>query len=386
MKILHYLSEIDLTHGGVVRAVLDLTAALAGAGHEVHLMTFIDRDVPKEWKRGGKLIPRCITLSRPEGSKAVRRFKKEDLLRAEGIIIGADYVHLHVPWESTNLQLAAIAQRRQRPYVLSIHGMLDDWTMAQGRTWLKRLYLWRRGRGLLNEAAAVLCTAEAERDQAMKWYANPRTLVLPLLFDLAPFRSPPALESAAELLSRVPGDGPLMLFLSRLHPKKGVERLLEAAAELWRTGLSFRLAIAGSTDHHSVGYDARLVERARALGIADRVAFLGMVTGPTKVALIASARAHVLPTHQENWGFAPLESLAAGRPVITTKGVDIWPELERSGGAIITDPAGLAAAMRRLIEDGALADDMGARGREWVMRDLDPQAVVRRYEEMYRGL
>lgn len=386
MKIVHALSEIVLSHGGVVRAVLDLCAALAGAGHEVHLVTFDDRDVPKEWKRGGRLIPKCITLDWPERAKPIRRFKKADLLRAEGVIAGAEVLHLHVPWENTNLQLAAIAQRRGVPYIVSVHGMLDDWTMAQGRTWMKRVYLALRGRKLLNAASAVLCTAEAEKTQATKWFRNPRTEVLPLLFDLAPFKGSIDPEAAEGLLARVPGDGPLMLFLSRLHPKKGIEHLLDAAAELWKGGLRFRLAIAGSTDQHSVGYDAILANHATVLGIADRVAFLGMVTGEAKLALIQSARAHVLPTNQENWGFAPLESLALGRPVITTKGVDIWPELERSGGAIITDQSAIAPAMRRLIEDERLADDMGSKGREWVMRDLDPTVVVRRYEELYRSL
>ncbi|MBL8745663.1 MAG: glycosyltransferase [Phycisphaerae bacterium] len=386
MKIVHALSEIVLSHGGVVRAVLDLCAALAGAGHEVLLLTFDDRDVPKDWKRGGSLIPRCITLDWPEGAKPLRRLNKADLLRAEGVIVRSQALHLHVPWESTNLQLAAIAQRHRVPYVVSVHGMLDDWTIRQGRTWMKRAYLALRGRRLLNEASAVLCTAEAERAQATKWFSNKHTEVLPLLFDLTPFKAAVDASAAEGLLSRVPGEGPLMLFLSRLHPKKGIEHLLDASAELWKAGLRFRVAIAGSTDHHSVGYDAVLMNHAAVLGIADRVAFLGMVTGTAKTALIAAARAHVLPTNQENWGFAPLESLAMGRPVITTKGVDIWPELERSGGAIITDQAGIASAMRRLIEDEALADEMGRKGREWVLRDLDPSVVVRRYEAFYKAL
>ncbi len=388
MKIVHYLSEIQLFHGGVVRAVLDLCAALAKAGHDVHLLTFQDDDVPKDWKRGGPLIPRSHTLHWPERAKPIRRFKKEDLLVAEGIIAGSRVLHLHVPWEHTNTQLAAIANLRAIPYVLSIHGMLDDWTIAQGHTWMKRAYLMLAGRRTLRQAAAVLCTAEAERTQATQWFTNPRTEVLPLLFDLDPFKRPIDPADADDLLARIPGEGPIILFLSRLHPKKGVEHLLDAAAALWKQGLKFRLAIAGSADAHAHGYDHRLHAYAQRLGVADRAAFLGLVTGGPKTALIKASRAMVLPTHQENWGFAPLESLALARPVITTRGVDIWPELERSGGAIITtqSPADLAKEIRRLLDDEHLADDMGRKGQSWILHDLEPAAVLRRYEDLYRSL
>lgn len=388
LKIVHYLSEVNLAHGGVVRAVLDLCAALARAGHTVHLLTFQDTDVPAEWKRGGPGIPKCVTLDWPEGPKPIRRLRKADLLRVEGVLAGAHALHLHVPWEATNPQLAAIAGRRGVPYIISIHGMLDDWTIAQGRRWLKRAYLAFSGRALLQGAACVHCTAEAERDQATKWFSNPRTDVLPLLFDLEPFRNAIDQEEASRLLRTVPGEGPLVLFLSRLHPKKGIEHLLDAAADLWKQGESFRLALAGGSDHHAPEYDRALLARAERLGIRGRAAFVGMVGGTEKLALMKSARVLVLPTSQENWGFVPLESLAIGRPVITTRGVDIWPELERSGGAMIVDQSAgaIAEAARRLIADESLADEMGAKGREWVMRELEPSAVLRRYEALYASL
>lgn len=388
MRIVHYLSEIVLAHGGVVRAVLDLCAGLAGAGHDVRVMCFDDTDLPKAWTQGGPLIPKAIRLNWPEGAKPVRRLRKEDLLRAEGVIAGARALHLHGPWEATNPQLAEIALRREVPYVVSIHGMMDDWTIRQGHRWLKRLYLAFKGRRFLRLASCVLCTAEAELMQARKWLRGARTEVLPLLVDLEPYRNPPDARATRAMLSRVPGDGPLVLFLSRLHPKKGVEHLLRAAARLWREGRRFRLAIAGGADAHAPEYEGAMRALAHELGIGDRAAFLGLVVGSEKTALMRSARVMVLPTSQENWGFVPIESLALGRPVVTTKGVDIWPELENSGGALIVgqNAEEIAGAIRRLIEDEALADEMGSKGREWVMRGLDPRAVLARYEDLYRSL
>jgi glycosyltransferase involved in cell wall biosynthesis len=388
MKIVHYLSEVRLAHGGVVRAVLDFCAAFAKAGHDTHLLTFDPADVPQAWRQGGPLLPRATVLDWPERPKPIRRFRKADLLRAEGVIAGARVLHLHVPWESTNLQLAEIARSRGVPYILSIHGMLDDWTIAQGRATFKRLYLRFRASRLLTHAAAVHCTAEAERDQASKWFTNPNTVVLPLLFDLEPFRAPPRDDAGRSVLERIPGEGPVVLFLSRLHPKKGLEHLLHAAKILWHQGLVFRVAVAGGEDAHAPDYAARLRELASTLGIADRVTFLGLVVGGEKTALLRAARVNVLPTSQENWGFVPLESLALGRPVITTRGVDIWPELSRSGGAVIVDqtPRAIADAMRPFLESESLADATGAKGREWILRDHDPRAVLTRYEDLYRTL
>lgn len=386
MKIVQYLSEIRLKNGGVDRAVLDLCGELGKVGHDVHLLTACADDVPEAWKRGEKGFPRCYELKRPTGPSVFQRFAKADLEVVARVMQGADVLHLHVPWDHTNTQFASIARRLNVPYVLSIHGMLDDWSIASGQSMLKKLYLFFIGRKLLERAAAVHCTAEAERTQAMKHFPKGRGVVLPLLMDLVPFQQPERPEEVRETLAKVPGSGPLVLFLGRLHPKKGANFLIEAAAELWKQNVEFRLAIAGPPS--SAEYDAELRGLVSRLGVQDRVAFLGLVTGAAKIELMRSARMMVLPTHQENWGFAQTECLAAGRPVITTKGVDIWPELERSGGAIITtqQPAALAKEMRRLIEDQPLADSMGRKGWTWVMNDLNPRVVLKRYEDLYQSL
>lgn len=395
MKIVHYLSEIVLAHGGVVRAVLDLCDALARAEHEVHLMCFDDTDVPEIWRRGPAtpgLRPRSTRLDWPRGPKPLRQFSKADLLRAEAVIAGARVVHLHGPWEATNLQIAAIARARSIPYLISTHGMLDDWTISKGKL-KKRLFLALRGRRLLDEAACVLCTASAERTQARKWFKNPRVEVLPLLFDLEALDSQASDNArvAEELIARsapAGSTGPIVLFLSRIHPKKGLEVLIEAARLLRSSAPPFRVVIAGKEDHMVPGYEQTLRKLSADSGVADLVSFVGMVVGAEKTALLRAARVSVLPTSQENWGFSLLESLACATPVITTRGVDIWPELESSGGAIIIDqdPKALAQAIQGLLTDEDRARAMGARGEQWVRKELDRATVVRLYEDLYRAI
>jgi glycosyltransferase involved in cell wall biosynthesis len=391
MRILHYLSEVTLEHGGVVRSVLDFSSALAAAGHDVTLAYFDDTSVPPQWKSVPRTgTPKAITLAWPGLPKPVRRFRWREVQTIAKVIAACDVLHLHGPWESTNFQLAAIARRLKKPYILSIHGMMDDWCMAQGAL-KKRFYTWWRVCHMAQHAAAVLFTAEGEKRQVMKWFPglpDDRARVLPLLFDPADFTTLPGPEPARAKFEPLRTDGPIILFLSRLHPKKGVETLIDACAVLKREpssaggGHRFRLVIAGSGP---LEYEAELKRRAIDAGLSDRTYFLGMVTGREKVSLFQAADLCVLPTSQENWGFVILESLAAGTPVITTKGVDIWPELQSGGGTIITEqsPQAVAREMRELLENSDRSKAMGEAGRAWVMEWLQPGKVMGRYETLY---
>ena len=124
------------------------------------------------------------------------------------------------------------------------------------------------------------------------------------------------------------------------------------------------------------------------LGLAERVSFLGFVSGREKVSLYEAADIFVLPTNQENWGFVLIESLACGTPVVTTRGVDIWSELESSGGAVIVEPTppAIASAMADLIRDRAKLETMQRQARAWVLENLNVDRVVVQYERFYESL
>ena len=393
MRILHYLSEITLVHGGVVRSVLDISKGLAARGHDVTLLSFDDTSVPPEWKGApadGR--PHAIRLNWPRYPKPVRKFAPLDLALAADHIRTSDVLHLHGPWESTNVQLAAVARRLGKPYIVSTHGMLDDWCMAQGG-FKKRLFLRMWSRAMLEGAARVLCTAQGEKEQAGKWFprAIDRCEVLPLPFDLDSFTNLPGPEPARSAFEAARTDGPIILFLSRLHPKKGVELLIDACAILKRepsrdgAGRRFRLVIAGSGDP---AYEQALKTRAIDSGLSDRAYFVGMVAGIEKISLFERADVSVLPTSQENWGFVLLESLAAGTPVVTTKGVDIWPELQNTGGSVIVypTPQAIAKAVGALLDDPKRVEAMGEAGRAAVLEWLKPERVLGEYERVYRDV
>ena len=375
------MARIKLEEGGVVRAVLDMCSALAARGHRVTLLTFDATDVPQEWSGGN---PSVIELQPATGVR--RRLGGASRQQVRDVFADADAVHLHVPWDLTCRQLARIALDAKVPYVLSVHGMLDDWCMAQ-KSLKKRLYLAVGGRRLLERAAAVHCTAAAEADQSRRWYPRGRAAVVPLIFDLADYQQLPGPDIARSTYAEAMGDAgePVVLFLSRLHPKKRVEVLIEVAGRLRDDGFACRFLIAGTGEHEYEQHLRRLVARDN---LTDRVHFVGFVSGREKLSLYQASDVFVLPTYQENWGFVLIESLACGTPLVTTRGVDIWSELESSGGAVIVDaePGTLAATIRSLLEDDAKRREMGSRGRSWVLRTLHPDRVIESYETLYRSL
>ncbi len=381
MKIVHYLGRMRLEDGGVVRAVLDLCAVLAARDHDVTLLTLDATDVPQQWIAGGDGRPGVVTLQPHAGPWPGLR--RGAVVEARQCIATADAVHLHVPWDPVCRRLSQLALAAGVQYVVGLHGMLDDWCMGR-KAFKKRLYLALGGRRFLERAAAVHCTAQAEREQSWKWYPRGRPIVVPLIFDLSEYEHLPGPELARrKFASAFPDDNvPIVLFLSRLHPKKRVELLIEAAMQLHDDGLTFKLLIAGTGEPQ---YEQSLRALVELKQLSARIAFLGFVSGRNKVSLYQASDVFVLPTSQENWGFVLLESLACATPVITTKGVDIWPELQSSGGAIIADetPQAFAAALADLILDREKRQRMQQQGRAWVQRNFNVDRVVEQYEQLY---
>jgi glycosyltransferase involved in cell wall biosynthesis len=377
MRITHYLPEIDFEVGGPVRAVLDLCRVLSERGHEVTLMTRDDRDVPEAWRSGGEGQPTVHLLrgSRPAGllpgaalSEAAERIERSDAL------------HVHGAWTTSNLQLARIAKRMRTPYLVSPRGMLDDWPMSQKRL-KKRAYLAIAGRRFFREAAFVHCTAEDELRQSSKWFPRDKGRVIPNLLDLDPYRELPSEAIARAKFHQLTNNRPTLLFLSRIHVKKGIEHLINAAAILKERGRPCDVLIAGKGE---TSYVRSLESLAERVGVTDLVSFLGLVVGDEKLSLYRASDVFVLPTFQENFGFVLVESLAAGTPVVTTREVGIWREIEASGGGRVLEKASGETVAEGVIDVlDRLPETMGARGRDWVFGSLDPKLLIQSFEAMY---
>jgi glycosyltransferase involved in cell wall biosynthesis len=383
MHILHFLPSLRPEAGGPIRAVLDLSAAFAGRGHVVHIATTeLSDDLRARHAQGdcdltsGKA--KIVLLDGPMAGTTP--LTKRALVQAEELLAQSDLLHVHGVWNYSNVQLSKLARRLNKPYFVSVRGMLDDWCMEQ-KSFKKRLFLLACGRRHLEKSTAVHLTADFEFEQARKWFPRGTGVVIPNLLDLQPYRSLPGSELATQQFAALQVGEPVVLFLSRVHVKKGAEVLLQAAKLLHTTGDRAQFVLAGAGDD---SYIAQLKESAATLGIADRVHFIGHVGGNLKVSLYQASLCLALPTHQENFGFVFPEAMAAGTPVITTKGVDIWPQLQRGGAMIVERTASaFAESIRSLIHNRDERAARATQARSFVFQEYDEDAIVRQFQAMY---
>lgn len=343
--------------GGPSRTVTALADAVARSGCPVDLVSVnLGREfgpplVPPSDGVRTELVPvRRMTKSlsgywAPGFGRAVRaRLAGED--RA--------ILHDHGIWLPTNHAAVRAAVAQGAPIVVSPRGMLRDWAMRQ-RAWKKKV-AWRLYQERDLRAARVLhATSEEEAGDLRRFGLRQPIALIPNGVDLRPYprRSPAA------------GCDRTLLFLSRLHPKKGLLDLVRAWASVLPPG--WRVVVAGPDEG---GHRAQVEADAKAAGVFQDFAFVGQVSGEAKWRLVEQADLFVLPTHGESFGVVVAEALGCGIPVITTKAAP-WRELEtdRCGWWIDVGVEPLAAAIRDATSrTDAEREEMGSRGRELVER------------------
>lgn len=380
MHVLHYLSSLRPELGGTVRAVVDLCGALAAGGHGVTVATAEPGGPQDQWSAASGGAPTSAAprlLSVPAPVLPGHAFRRSALPQLRELVREADVLHVHGAWEYGNVQLCRIATALGKPYVVSVHGMLDAWCMRQAAL-KKTAYLALAGRRWLRNAELIHLTAPSELLNGTRYFSAARARVVPLLVDLGPFRSLPGPEAAEAMLREV-APRPRVLFLSRLHPKKNLETLLAAARLLARRGRRLCVVVAGDGGPR---YVAGLKSLAASSGVD--VAFLGTVTGSAKLSLFQACDVFALPTRHENFGLALVEALACGLPVVTTPAVGIAAQLRASGAVTLAEaaPAPFADAVERAL-DGTRPADAGERGRRWVLEAFEPGSSLRRFESLY---
>ncbi len=377
-----FVPEILLERGGVVQAVIDLCQAIAARGHQVTLATCDASDEPTFWRESTGNWPTVVEL--PLSRLTNKLISRRGLQQFREIAQQVDVAHLHIPWRLTNLQLSGVLQKEKVPYVITPHGMLDDWSMRQSPL-KKRCYLNLARHRLFRRAAAIHFTAQGEYEQAQRWIAmDDRAVIQCNTLDLTLYDSLPDPELAFKAFPQIRPEKKKILFLSRLHPKKGVDLLIAAVALLREQRSDFQLLIAGPGDDD---YVAQLKQIVAQLGVGDVTSFLGMVRGAEKQSLYQLSDVFVLPTHQENFGLVLVEAMVCGTPVVTTRGTDIWPELQ-AAGALIADlaPGAIAGAIAKILLEDENEVQRGAQGQAYVRQWLDRDQILQGYEKIYHKI
>jgi glycosyltransferase involved in cell wall biosynthesis len=290
-------------------------------------------------------------------------------------------VHVEALWEEIQHQGAKIAHRLRVPYVISPHGMLDPWSLSQSRL-KKQIYMALRLRRDLNRASALHFTTSIERDLTTPLKLKPPAIVEPNGVDLREFDALPARGAFRARHPQI-GERPMVLFLSRVHPKKGLDLLVPAFAAA--APPSAVLVIAGPD---SDGYAEQVRASAERAGIGERIIFTGMLRGRDRLEPMVDADLFVLPSYQENFGIVVAEALACGCPVIISDQVNIHPEISAAGvGAVVpTKVEPLADAIKRWMSDDSLRRAAAAKAPAFVRERYDWNQIAQRWIGHYEKL
>jgi glycosyltransferase involved in cell wall biosynthesis len=296
-----------------------------------------------------------------------------------------DVVHVHAIFSHACIAAARACRRHGVPYVLRPLGTLDPWSL--GQKWLRKRLLWRLGgRRAFEGAAAVHYTAAQEQRLAEKFAGAGRGVVIPLGVDDELLE---ATSAASSFRDRHPAlsKSPYVLVLGRLHPKKGLEQLLDVFLDLTREQAfsGWRLVVAGDGAPEYVRRLERLAEERWGRG---RVVFTGWLDGAERLSALREATVVALVSHQENFGLSIVEAMACGVPVLVSHHVNLAEEIEgaRAGWVTSLHRAALLGTLRGVLG----ADDEWARrgraGRELVRGRFVWPAVALELMKLYRSI
>jgi glycosyltransferase involved in cell wall biosynthesis len=375
VSVCHVIAGLEAHHGGPSYSVPRLCDALAAAGADVKLFSVASWDAaPREtppktyhhqrfaWDFAHTFFLRELRLS--SGLNAA--------LRATAMT--ADVIHNHGLWLMPNVHAGYAAEHSQKPLVVSPRGMLSPAALAFSR--LKKNIFWHLRQGsVIRHAACIHATSVQEYDEIRAFgLVNPVAIIAN------------GIDVPEAFAGSIPSFNPdrVVLSLGRLHPKKGLDRLLCAWAHVEAMRPEWRLRIIGPNESC---HAEELVSRANTLGLS-RFSIEGPAYGNAKLAAYRGANLFVLPTLNDNFGLTVAEALAAGIPAISTKGAP-WSGLEAEGCGWWIDhgvePLAAALANATAMPVEALRA-MGAKGRAWMARDFSWNRVARDMIEAYQWL
>ncbi|MDP3673063.1 MAG: glycosyltransferase [Telluria sp.] len=367
-SILLTARSLDVINGGPSQNIPMLAASLIGKGLRVGVLSGVS----------GEFHPRLASFGVPTFIGPPARTRGYASFLANVLdSFEPELVHDNGLWLRENHIVAGMCAKRRLPFIVSPRGMLEPWALQTGR-FKKRLAWALYQRRDLQRAACIVATSDEERTSVLSLLPAASVAVVPNGW------SPPLTAPATK---REAGYDRRVLFFSRIHPKKGVEILLEAWTQL--RPREWRLDIVGPGE---ASYVDALRRGHMSPDNQTNVRFMPPVYGEDeKISAISSADVVVLPSFSENFGSIIVEALGLGVPVVTTTGTP-WRELpaRQAGWWVEPSAAAIAAALREAM---ALTDeqraDMGRRGRDWILSDFAWDSVASRmihvYEQVLAG-
>jgi glycosyltransferase involved in cell wall biosynthesis len=321
MKILHVISSMNPAGGGAVEGMLQLGTVMRTLGDEIEIASL---DSPGAAYLKDIAIP-VHPLGPPKSgfaySKRFVPWLRANRSRYDSVVVNGI-------WQFQSFGAWQALRNSSTPYFLFTHGMLDPWfkkqyPMKHLKKWM--YWPWAEYR-VLRDARAVLFTCEEERRLARTSFWLYRCNEVVVNYGTSFPKGDPEMERGAFFAKHPELQGKkIVLFLGRIHPKKGCDLLISAFAKMLAGNREWQLVMAGPDQ---TGWQKELEARAATLKISGQVTWTGMLAGAEKWGALRAAEVFALPSHQENFGIAVAESLAVGLPVLISNQVNIWREVE----------------------------------------------------------
>jgi glycosyltransferase involved in cell wall biosynthesis len=353
LKILHTICSVDPAGGGPIESINQLGLAQIAAGHEVEIAALDSPDAP--YLKQSVLPVHALgpaVLGYAFSSRLVPWLRANRGRYDVVIVNGIWQFHSFGTWRALH--------DTDTPYVLFTHGMLDPWFKNEyPLKHLKKCMYWPWAEyRVLRDARSVIFTCEEERVLARTSFSKYSCNEAVVSLGLADSQDEPSFAKR-ELLRQFPeiAGKKIILFMGRIHPKKGCDLLIEAFAKVLGQQAEWQLVFAGPDQ---VGMKKQLEAGAEKLGVTERITWTGMIRGATKCGALRTAEAFILPSHQENFGIAVAEALAAGLPVLISNKVNIWREIQADGAGIVAEDSidGTCELLQSYVE--MAADDQRA--------------------------
>ena len=363
MKILFFISSLSLKSGGPSRSVPMMAKGLAGVGVEVTLMTNYSDDMNTHALEGTS-----VNLYVLEG-----KFSKDDI-EAYMVKESFDIVQLQSLWSLDYHKLAQICRKHHIPYLITPRGMLEPWSLQQ-KAIKKKLAMLLYQKNDLNKAACIYTTAQMEAQNVHNLGIKTPCSVIPngIETDGYPCRM------SGDIVKKQ------ILFLSRIHVKKGIELLIDAWKVLVADFPDWKIKIVGNGEEE---YILSLKEKISKSGLQESIEILPPVFGQAKIDLYQSSALFVLPSYSENFGMVIAEAMSCGIPVITSEFTP-WDFLneEKAGWCIKLDQNTLEITIREaLTMSNVDLYEMGQNAAKLVRKKYDYRNVTRQIIQLYGWL
>jgi glycosyltransferase involved in cell wall biosynthesis len=380
LRVLHVIPSVAACRGGPSFTIRSMTAVLARMGCEIQVVSSdddcsrrmsvpthvpVDEDGITYW-----FLPRTIHFYTMSHSLP---------WWLHNHMSDFHVVHVHALFSFFPVVAAAMAARRRIPYVVRPLGTLNYWGLCHRRRHLKRLSLKFIEGPLLRRAAAIQFSSDQEFAEARAATDVTRGVVIPNPVDFGGAVG----ASSARFVARHPElqGRRIVLFLSRIDEKKGLQVLIGAVSRLKESLPEVALVIAGDGPGRLA---ARLRYQAASLGIETDTFWVGFLAGQEKWDAFAAAEVFVLPSFSENLGVAVIEAAASGTPVLLTEGVALHERVTGAEAGLVVrcDEAELTLALERLLADGELRRTLGRNGRR-LAEDFGPEVIGERLVSLY---